>query len=104
GADRRDLVERLQLLEVLIDRRIRNTAHHASEAQVVHREESHVEEDKGQEEMNLADRLVQHHPEHFREPEIDRTEDREDTSAEEDVMEVRHDEVGVVHKEVDRSG
>ena len=66
GADRRDLIKRLQLLEMLVDRGIGNAAHHTSKTQIVHREERQIEKYERQSEVNLADFLVEYPSEHFR--------------------------------------
>ena len=87
---------------MVVDGWIRDTAHHSTQSEIVHREECEVEEYKGEEEMPFPERLTEHAAEHFREPKIDRSKDGEDTASEEHVMEVGHDEVGVVHEEIDR--
>ena len=52
--------------------------------------------------MNLAPSLVRHATKHLREPEVNRPEYSEKTSAEQYVMNVRNNEVGVVDEEIDR--
>src|ERR1700675_2763663 len=73
----------------------------AADAEDMHGKESQVEERVGQNEVNLSQGLVHHASEHFGEPVIDGGEQREDNSRH-DVMEVGHDEVGVVDKNIDR--
>src|SRR5260370_25548165 len=52
--------------------------------------------------MNLAPSFVHHATKHLREPEVNPPEYSEKTSAEQYVMNVRNNEVGVVDEEVDR--
>ena len=57
-----------------------------------------------QEEVNLAERFVHHAAEHFWIPKVDRAKHGHRRSGEEHVMEVSHDEVGVVNEDIDRRG
>ena len=68
----------------------------------MHREERQVEADEHQHEVDLAEALVEHPPGHLREPVVDPGEDAEHRAAEQDVVEVGHDPVRVVEREVDR--
>ena len=69
---------------------------------IMHREEDRVNTDETQPEMNLAERFVHHTPEHFRIPEIDRSENGEDRSSEEHVMNMSDDKIRIVNKNIDR--
>ena len=89
---------------MIVNGRVGDTAHHSTKAEVVHREEGQVEENQGGEEVSLAERFIQHFAEHFREPEVEGSVDREDTSAKEHIVEVRDDEVGVVNEKIDWCG
>ena len=73
-----------------------DAARHAVQPEHVHREEREVEAEQHQPEVKLADLLAQHRPDHLREPVVDAGEEAEDRAAEEHVVEVRDDEVGVV--------
>ena len=61
-----------------------------------------VEADEQQPEVPLPERLVQHLAGPLRPPEVEAREHREHHRAEDDVVEVRDDEVGVGHVEVER--
>ena len=61
-----------------------------------------VGEDEAPDEVNLAERLIHHSPEHLRVPVVDRREDREHGATEHHVVEVRDDDVGVVDVDVRR--
>ena len=75
---------------------------HAGDPQHVHREERAVKADERQDEMQLAHALVHHPAEHLGEPVGDPAEDAKQRRAEEDVVKVGDDEVGVVEVDVDR--
>jgi len=64
------------------------------------RDEDEVERDDRQPEVNLAERLVQHPPEHLREPEGHSREGPDDRDREERVVEVGEHEVRVVEVDV----
>jgi hypothetical protein len=61
-----------------------------------------VEADEQQPEVDLAEPLVEHAPGHLGPPEVEARKHREHHGAEDDVVEVRHHEVGVGHVEVQR--
>ena len=67
----------------------------ALEPEDVHREEREVEPDEHQPEVQLAEPLVEHAAEDLRPPVVEAAEDREDQAAEQHVVEVRDDVVGV---------
>ena len=90
GADRDDQVPGRELVGVVVD-----AARHALHADDVHRPEGQVEEDEGHPEVQAAQALVVHPARHLREPVVDAGEDREQRSAEEHVVDVGDDEVGV---------
>ena len=66
------------------------------------RHEGDVEADEQQPELPFAETLAQPAPEHLGPPVEEAGEDREDHAAEQGVVEVRDDEVAVVHLPVDR--
>jgi cytochrome c oxidase subunit 1 len=68
---------------------------HARRAQPVLDQEGHVEPDRGQPEVHLAQALVEHPAGHLREPEVDAREHGEHDRAEQHVVEVRDHEVRV---------
>ena len=68
----------------------------------VHREEGHVEADEEQPEGDLAQRLAHHPAGHLGEPVGERAEQREDRAADQHVVEVGDDEIGVVDLPVER--
>ncbi|MND51374.1 hypothetical protein D3C80_423610 [compost metagenome] len=65
------------------------------------REEHQVHADEHDPEMQLADRLVIHVAEHFREPVIPGGKDGEDRAERQDVVEMGHDVIGVVKRAVE---
>ena len=76
-------------------RRCRCGAACPSRPSEVHREEGQVEPDDHEPEVPLAEPLVEHPAEDLREPVVDAAEEPEDEAAEQHVVEVRDDEVGV---------
>ena len=70
----------------------------------MHREERAVQEDECQEEMNLPPKLVHRPAKHLGEPVVNPRPHPHRGASEEHVMEVRHDEVGIVDEDVDRRG
>ena len=85
-------------------RRVRvDAARHAEQADDVHREEQQVRADEDDPEADLARPLEVHAPGHLREPVVHPAEDREDRGAEDDVVEVRDDEVRVGDLLVERN-
>src|SRR5260370_39022461 len=87
---------------MIVYERIGHSPHHPIEPQIVHWEECAIEEDEREGEMNLAPSLVHHATKHLQEPEVNPHEYSEKTAAEQYVMNVRNNEVGVVDEEVDR--
>ena len=73
----------------------------AVQAELVHREKDAVVEHKRQPEVHPAPERTHHPSEHFRIPVRHRRENREQTSAEEHVMQVRDDEIRVVDIDVE---
>ena len=88
---------------MIVQHWIGDSPHHAVQPEIVHGQESAIEENERQNEMNLAPSLVHHAAEHFWEPEVDRSEYAEKTSAEQHIVNVGHYEISVVDKEIDRS-
>src|SRR6187200_421613 len=97
-ADRRDEVVALPaLVAVRVD-----PPRHPLEPGEVLRHEGDVEADEENPELPFAEALVELATEHLGPPVEDAGEDREHDAAEQRVVEVRHDEVAVVHLPVDR--
>ena len=67
----------------------------------MHREEGAVEGDEGQPKVDFGEHIVHIPPVHLREPEDDTAEDSEQTSAEHDVVNMRHNVIGIVDEDVD---
>ena len=74
---------------------------HPEQAEQVLREERDVEADEDEPEGDLPEPLVEHPAEDLRPPVEEPAEDRQHRAAEEHVVEVRDDVVGVVHLPVD---
>jgi hypothetical protein len=68
----------------------------------VHREEGQVEAGELQPELDLAQPLVEHLAKGLGPVEVDSAHEGEDAAAEQDIVEVRDDEVGVVLLGIDR--
>src|ERR1700712_3641366 len=68
----------------------------------MHREERDIEADEEDPKVDLAELLVEHAPSHLREPIGYCAEEREDSAADENVVEVGDDEVSIMHLEIDR--
>src|SRR3990167_8399979 len=96
-------IDRLQRVEEVILGRIVDPAHVAAYSKDVHREKGRVEEDVSQDEMNLRQGLVHHPAKHLWKPVINGGEKSEDDPGH-DVMEVRHDIIGIMDEDVDRRG
>ena len=71
-------------------------------AENMHGEECAVECDERQPEMNLGEYIVHITSVHLREPEDDTTENSKQTSAEYNVVNMRHNVVGIVDEDVHR--
>ena len=89
-ADRRDRVQRRERVGRQV---VDVAARHALVAQPVLDQERGVEADEGHPEVQLAELLVHHPAAHLREPEVDAGVGGEHDGAEDDVVEVRDDEV-----------
>src|SRR5262249_49521917 len=84
--------------------RISNSAHHSVQSQVMHREKRAIKEDQREDEMNFAPGFIHHSTEHFGEPEIDRSKYTERAASEEHVVNMAHDKVGVMDKQIEGGG
>src|SRR3954469_256019 len=100
--ERPDRGDRVHRREVVAGQVVRVPPRHALVAQPVLDEERGVEADEGEPEVQLAELLVHHPAAHLREPEVEPGEDGEGHGAEDDVVEVRDDEVAVVEVPVQR--
>ena len=69
----------------------------------MHREEGDVESDESRPEVPARQALAQHDAEDFRSPIVDAAEQGKDRAADEHVMEMRDDEIGVMNLRVDRN-
>src|SRR5207248_4399872 len=97
-----EAVHREEVPERVVRVWVEYASRHAADAEDVHREERAVERDEADPEVNVTE-LVAHHPaEHLGVPEIDSREDAEHAGAEENVMNVSHDEIRVVDVDVHR--
>ena len=96
GADRGDVVQRLQVVGVL-----EHPAGLAEQADEEEGEEGAVEEDEERPEVRLAEPLVQRLAGHLGEPEVKAGEEGEDQPAHDRVVEVGQDEEAPVHRDVD---
>src|ERR1700712_5420849 len=70
----------------------------------MHREECDIEADEEEPKTELAKLLIEHASGDLRKPVGHCPEEREDRAANEEIVEMRDDEVGVVHLEIDRDG
>src|ERR1700691_213797 len=104
GDERRDGHECVHWHEVLhtVFDKTRVAARHAFKANKVHRQEDAVDADKGDPEMDMAQRFVQHAAKHLRVPEVSTGEHAEDRRHSHDHVEMPHYEVVSVEKDVER--
>ena len=70
----------------------------------MHRKERQIEADEDQPERPASERLAHHSAGDLGKPVIDRAEQRKYRAADQHVMEMRDDEIGVVHLRVERHG
>ena len=75
---------------------------HPEQPEQVLREERQVEADEDEPEVELAELLVEQAPEDLRPPVVEAAEDREHRAAEQHVVDVRDDVVGLRQLPVDR--
>ena len=68
----------------------------------MHREERSIQENERQEEVNLAERFVHHATEHLGIPKVNGSPNCHRRSREQNIVEVGHDEVGIVNKDINR--
>ena len=101
GADRDELIQRLKVRVDLISIGVSRSTHETGESDLVHHVEGAVGEDERPDEVDLAQTLTHQTTEHLREPVMDRAINREHRTAEHHVVEVRDDDVSVVHIDVD---
>ena len=59
-----------------------------------------VQENKRQEEVDLAERFIHHTTENLRKPKIDSGKDTHHRSSKENVVDMRYDEIGIVEWDV----
>src|SRR5437899_12357753 len=79
-----------------------HAARHALEAEEVHREEDEVHADQREGEVPTRQPFGVHATGHSWEPEVEAREDAEDRAAEEDVVQVGDDPIGVLERIVER--
>lgn len=70
----------------------------------MHREERQIESDKEEPKMPAAGNFVEHATGDFRHPVVEGGKERKNCGADQHVMEVRHDEIGVMDLNVERDG
>ena len=102
GADRDKNIHRLKVLQMRVLRWVINTAHHAADTENVHREKRAVKRDKGNHEVKNAKTVIHHAAEHFGIPEINAGKNREHAAPEKNIMNMRHDKITVVNKNIYR--
>src|SRR5579863_9919369 len=90
-----------QRLQIVVHKSL-VAANIARNSQIVEGHEDAVCADKGKPEVNLAQSLVHHAAEHFREPEVRSAENAENGRNRHHQMEVSHHEVGGVKHDVNR--
>ena len=78
-----------------------DAARHAEQAGNVHEVEGEMEADQEEPEVPLAQRLAQHAAGHLGIPVVEGGEDREEDGADQHVVEVRDDEIGVAELPVE---
>ena len=88
------------MLKVHILCRIINPAHVAAHSQNVHREKSKVKENERANEMNFAKEVIQFPAKHFWKPVINPGKRGEHTAAKKHVMNVTHNKISVVNKNI----
>ena len=80
--------------------RVRITSRHAGNPQKVHREERPIHSDKSQCKMPLLHRVVHLTTKHLWIPELNRGEHTKQRGSEQHIVEVSHDEVGVMEIDI----
>ena len=103
-AEAHENIDRLLAAQMIVQRRISNSAHHPVQTKIMHGKEGEIEEDERRHKMNLTPELIHHAAEHFGKPKINATESAEQTRSEQDIMNVRNDEIGIVDEYIDRCG
>ena len=98
GPHAADLVHQGELGVVL-----RHPPWHAIDAEPVLGTEAEVETDEGEQEMELTQGFIQHPSSELGIPVVNRAEDHEHGAAVNDVVEMGHHEVGVVHMKIERN-
>src|SRR5581483_3335276 len=81
-----------------------NAPRHASQPEKMQRKEGDVEADEEEPEVPLSQCCVGHPSSDFREPEIDSCEHGKKSAADQYIMKVRNDKVGVVDLQIDGDG
>ena len=83
---------------------IGDPTHHATQSDVVHREKAQIVKSKSQTEMNFPKIFIQHPTKHLRVPSVNSSKDTKDTSTKENIVNVGHDKISVMHKNIHWSG
>ena len=68
----------------------------------MHGEKRDVEPDEEQPEMYLPEHSIQKSPGHLREPVIQTAEHGKERASDQDIMKVRHQEIGIMYLQIDR--
>src|ERR1041384_4247695 len=93
----------MQSVQELIFRQLRVTTRHALQAHHVHWDEDRVDAEERDPEVNAADAFVHEAAEHLGEPEVERRKHAEDRRYTHYEVEVRRDDVSIVHRQVKRA-
>src|SRR5262249_52771486 len=96
GADAHEGVHGLQVRFEERMRWVGDPAAEAGGADNVHRIKDAIGGDEGEGKVPLAQRFIHHAAKHLGEPVVYSREDPENAAHEEDIVQVRHDEIGVV--------
>src|SRR5215467_13226051 len=93
----------MQRLQKLIFTKARITSRHADDSHDVHGNKDRVDADESEPEVNAAQSLVHEASEHLRQPEVDCGKHSEYGCNTHYQVEVRSDDVGVVHRQIERA-
>src|SRR5579884_1038005 len=95
-------LQQVHLIPAQVGRIGIDTAAHAEQAEYLHGEEGQVQTDEEEPELYVAQAFAQHPACHLGEPVVDGREDGKDATAEQHIVDVRNDKVGIRHLVVER--
>ena len=93
----------MQRLQKFVLGKLRETPRHSHHSHRVHRHEDAVDADESYPEMELAETFMHEASKHLRKPEVSGRKHAEDRSHTHHQMEVCRHEIGVVHRQIERS-